>query len=1497
MRDCCGLLTLKHEPVPLKGIAVQLKVQDFVADVCSTLSYENSESSPVEAVFMFPMEEDSSVRDTYDDALSSGQQAFLLEESDESRDVFRLSVGSLPAGQKATVCLSYVMELAVEADGALRYCLPAVLNPRYTPAVLWSSSRWRCGVRSLWLRYVQPTAIVEGGLASATPGSLMGDPLVMVSLYPEFPAAASTPQSSCGEFIFLVDRSGSMGCPMSNEKAEPKRIQSAQDTLLLLLKSLPLGCFFNIYGFGSHFEAFFPESVKYTQQTMDSALGKVKGMGADFGGTEILEPLKDIYSKACRPGHPRQLFVFTDGEVGNTKDVINEVKKHAGTHRCFTFGIGEGASTALIKGMARAGSGHPEFITGKDRMQPKVVQSLRFALQPAVNNIVLNWDVPAGLEVVPVSETPKFLFRGHRSILYAQLKGKFDESAVGRASLQYSLGDEPHKTEISFKLQPDKHTGLTTHRLAARTLICSLEEGGSVEGEGEDKEKVKERVVKISTEARVISTHTAFIAVNKDLNQAVQGPLIQRNMRPQMMHYSSMKRMRMSSGGFGAFAGSQPRLMQHCMVGAGCRVSLLQLPNTAANQCGETGPDKEDPMLTLISLQKADGSWELNESLVSVFEKKEQEAISKMPAEVSDKAVWATVLALLWLHSFRAELKEEWEFLAMKALSWVKAQAGASLKPCLEAGNSLLGCKVEPQTLALLLNCALPLPPKRKGAPLVKGRLEAAKAKHTHLLKRQTYQDKMRDCCGLLTLKHEPVPLKGIAVQLKVQGFVADVCSTLSYENSESSPVEAVFVFPMEEDSSVYDFHAEIGGVKIQAEIREKQEARDTYDDALSSGQQAFLLEESDESRDVFRLSVGSLPAGQKATVCLSYVTELAVEADGALRYCLPAILNPRYTPAGAQSLTAPVSRASGGPVPYSLSFSAHLASPSGVAQVKSNCDLTPLEYLRDDKTQAQVSLSPGHKFDRDVELLVYYSHPHQPTAIVEGGLASTPPGSLMGDPLVMVSLYPEFPAAASTPQSSCGEFIFLVDRSGSMDCPMSNMESGPMRIESARDTLLLLLKSLPLGCFFNIYGFGSHFEAFFPESVEYTQQTMDSALGKVKGMGADFGGTEILEPLKDIYSKACRPGHPRQLFVFTDGEVGNTKDVINEVKKHAGTHRCFTFGIGEGASTALIKGMARAGSGHPEFITGKDRMQPKVMQSLRFALQPAVNNIVLNWDVPAGLEVVPVSETPKVLFRGHRSILYAQLKGKFDESAVGRRSLQYSLGDEPHKTEISFKLQPDKHTGLTTHRLAARTLICSLEEGGSVEGEGGDKEKVKERVVKISTEARVISTHTAFIAVNKDLNQAVQGPLIQRNMRPQSECYSFIYPEVSQSIGTCLPHFLVLFLFFIDKEDPMLTLISLQKADGSWELNESLVSVFEKKEQEAISKMPAEVSDKAVWATVLALLWLHSFRAELKEEWEFLAMKALSWVKAQAGASLKPCLEAGNSLLGCKVEPQTLAL
>lgn len=98
-----------------------------------------------------------------------------------------------------------------------------------------------------------------------------------------------------GEFVLLLGRSGSTACPMDAEtcparaSAAPRDGQAGgcarwargavpgeqprlagpvgltlhpsvcpQETLVLLLKSLPLGCYFNIYGFGSEFESFYP---------------------------------------------------------------------------------------------------------------------------------------------------------------------------------------------------------------------------------------------------------------------------------------------------------------------------------------------------------------------------------------------------------------------------------------------------------------------------------------------------------------------------------------------------------------------------------------------------------------------------------------------------------------------------------------------------------------------------------------------------------------------------------------------------------------------------------------------------------------------------------------------------------------------------------------------------------------------------------------------------------------------------------------------------------------------------------------------------------------------------------------------------------------------------------------------------------------------------------------------------------------------------------------
>ncbi|XP_063157094.1 von Willebrand factor A domain-containing protein 5A-like isoform X1 [Candoia aspera] len=507
--------------------------------------------------------------------------------------------------------------------------------------------------------------------------------------------------------------------------------------------------------------------------------------------------------------------------------------------------------------------------------------------------------------------------------------------------------------------------------------------------------------------------------------------------------------------------------------------------------------------------------------------------------------------------------------------------------------------------------------------------------------------------CGLLTSSKVPVPLKSISVDILVRGFVADVVSELQYQNEEKSPVEATFVFPLDDEAAVYAFEGLIGGTRIEAQIREKKQAEQEYEDALSEGRQAFLLEREENTSDVFTCSLGNLPPGGEATLKLRYVQALSVEPDGAVRFVLPAVLNPRYVPAAGSeggTVSQRVPRMPTGALPYTLSLTARVESPYGINRMESKCSLDPLQYMTEDHTAAQVSLAKGHQFDRDVELLIYYEDVHKTSAILEAGKSGAAPGSLMGDPALLLTLYPNIPTVKPG-QSVAGEFIFLLDRSGSMDITMDNQNSSPSRIQSAKETLIFLLKSLPLGCYFNIYGFGSTFDSLYPQSVEYTQETMNTSIQRVKELKSDLGGTEILRPLKAIYSQPCLEGRPRQLFVFTDGEVSNTNEAIAEVRLHSSSHRCFSFGIGEGASTALIKGIARAAGGSAEFITGKERMQAKALQSLKKALQPAVTGISLSWELPPGLEATLVGSGPQVIFQGQRCLIYAQVRGQLQAS------------------------------------------------------------------------------------------------------------------------------------------------------------------------------------------------------------------------------------------------------
>lgn len=109
----------------------------------------------------------------------------------------------------------------------------------------------------------------------------------------------------------------------------------------------------------------------------------------------------------------------------------------------------------------------------------------------------------------------------------------------------------------------------------------------------------------------------------------------------------------------------------------------------------------ETPALfRLISLQNADGSWKPSTELASILGTSE-DFKEGCPDGEMDPSVWATILALIWLHSSCLEQRDEWELIESKAIALVKAKAGSSLDEYVKAGIELLKSSVDPKVLGV----------------------------------------------------------------------------------------------------------------------------------------------------------------------------------------------------------------------------------------------------------------------------------------------------------------------------------------------------------------------------------------------------------------------------------------------------------------------------------------------------------------------------------------------------------------------------------------------------------------------------------------------------------------------------------------------------------------------------------------------------------------------------------------------------------------------------
>ena len=339
-----------------------------------------------------------------------------------------------------------------------------------------------------------------------------------------------------------------------------------------------------------------------------------------------------------------------------------------------------------------------------------MIRSLKRALQPYFTDVSVLFQLPKGYEVLQSPQNLPPIFNGGGMVVaYGVLKGKAvsKKIIVCTATLRgNTLGAKvEHKVPFILDSSTAAPSMPVIHHLAAKALITDWE----------SEQKEKKSIVDLSIESCVISSHTAFIAIDEESSEPVSGTMKTYDILPHQDVYLNAMAFYTAPGGGGGrgwikrkkapsqkaqmcISPPQGPLSHHsadyrlAIVSAGLDMGDISVPPPPLPQhCGESiallcssrpqsAGKATDKLADLITAQQLNGSWTLDASLAQLIGKSLSNLESACPIDrkgvgATGATVWATVLALSLLRSRYSSQQEEWELIVMKAESWLKKQS------------------------------------------------------------------------------------------------------------------------------------------------------------------------------------------------------------------------------------------------------------------------------------------------------------------------------------------------------------------------------------------------------------------------------------------------------------------------------------------------------------------------------------------------------------------------------------------------------------------------------------------------------------------------------------------------------------------------------------------------------------------------------------------------------------------------------------------------------
>jgi Ca-activated chloride channel family protein len=554
----------------IESIDVDAKLNDQVARVQVSQTFENTGSTTMEVSFMFPLPYDGAIdqltllidgketqakllskeeaRRRYEEIVRKNRDPALLEWV--GTGMFQTNVFPIPAGAKRTVTLRYSqllrknygltdfifplstakytceavgkvnIQLSIESAAPIKNIYSAthsvnIERPDKKHALVKYEAKKTVPAEDFRLFFDTGDETVAASVVSYRPKSDEDGYFLMLSS-PEVKAADAKPVPKT--VVFVVDRSGSM----NGEKME-----QAKGAAKFVLNNLREGDLFNIVAYDSEISTFKPELQKFNDDTRAAAAGFIDGLYAG-GSTDINGALKRALGLVADTKRATYILFLTDGLPTTGETAEGAIVKHSEEEnkvraRVFAFGVGYDVNSRLLDKLARTNFGLSQYVRPNENIEATVSALYRKIGAPVMTGVTVAVDVDSASSSTPVVNRiyPKGefdFFAGDQVVLV----GRYHTPGKAKIKLNGKIGDEQKSFDFPGELvkKSDDDTNAFVAKLWVTRRVGDIID--EIDLKGRNEELVKE-LVALATEHGILTPYTSFLATEgSDVREVAQ---------------------------------------------------------------------------------------------------------------------------------------------------------------------------------------------------------------------------------------------------------------------------------------------------------------------------------------------------------------------------------------------------------------------------------------------------------------------------------------------------------------------------------------------------------------------------------------------------------------------------------------------------------------------------------------------------------------------------------------------------------------------------------------------------------------------------------------------------------------------------------------------------------------------------------------------------------------------------------------------------------------